>query len=659
MSDLSTLTGYSHKPPVSNAPVAATKSTNSYYPPDDDDFYSDDDYGDGSEFDSVAPVTNGDCPVDPTNDVNNEPMKHSTSPPTEGTKAQDHQNGAPNPSGREESGEFEKIQSSQETSYQFAALSVLSETNSVVVPNDWDENSDFDGGSMSPISLELDTGRSDTGACSMAPLNGKAFGTHGAHSAAASTCCLSDEEPEEYPAKRLQSPLKRFRTFGMGVKAEPEPPMDDWPPVLDPYMEEGQSGVQDNNLEHQPANGATSNAEGAEDHIDKQPHNYFAGSSYDSIKPRNFRPAGSILNRFRSLHSTKVHPPMDDWPPVLHPYLEEEQSDIQANDATPNAECSDDKQPQNNNDKTFFESNRPKESRPVGDVLKRFSSRPCSNWDIPMEEDLPPVLEPYLETSQPNVQANYATCNAERDDDKQPQNSLSGACLSSRPSESRKIPNTLKRFRSLGSGTKVEPPMDDWVPFADTWSEGSSHESDNWKTYSSPVPYADGPFMNSRPVAQQSETSLSDISLRSHGNDDAPAKPAHDVKKPNESTPNKTRLSIADIADASSSEPQNSQKKRKAADIESISQDVQPQISLGDLKNSQTQTTTDLASIAEIEPKPSIDSEAERPRKRARTTPENGGRGIAGYAATALAGAVAGSVGTVVLLASLPPNLFY
>lgn len=51
---------------------------------------------------------------------------------------------------------------------------------------------------------------------------------------------------------------------------------------------------------------------------------------------------------------------------------------------------------------------------------------------------------------------------------------------------------------------------------------------------------------------------------------------------------------------------------------------------------------------------------SERPRKRARTIkkPHSRARTLAKYAATAAAGAVAGSIGAIVALASLPPNFF-
>lgn len=150
----------------------------------------------------------------------------------------------------------------------------------------------------------------------------------------------------------------------------------------------------------------------------------------------------------------------------------------------------------------------------------------------------------------------------------------------------------------------------------------------------------------------------------------------------------KTRVSIADILDTKTA--QGVASKRKASEMmsdedlsypdtagiytfdanptplevdtskEIYSQDAQPQPSL-DHYNSSTQATG-IHTIKETAPAP----EEERPSKRVKAfegvrgeAPQAGhGRGFVSHTATAIAGALIGSVGTVALLASLPPDFF-
>ncbi|ODM16473.1 hypothetical protein SI65_07980 [Aspergillus cristatus] len=94
----------------------------------------------------------------------------------------------------------------------------------------------------------------------------------------------------------------------------------------------------------------------------------------------------------------------------------------------------------------------------------------------------------------------------------------------------------------------------------------------------------------------------------------------------------------------------------QCVDDESFSQDAQPRPSLPDLEDS-TQNTS-IHSIPEDEPEePKSVPEVERPSKRIKTSDEGRGRFVT-HAATALAGAVLGGLGTVALLASLPPDYF-
>ena len=88
----------------------------------------------------------------------------------------------------------------------------------------------------------------------------------------------------------------------------------------------------------------------------------------------------------------------------------------------------------------------------------------------------------------------------------------------------------------------------------------------------------------------------------------------------------------------------------------SFSQDAQPRPSLPDLEDS-TQNTG-LQFISEIKPEePESVPEMERPSKRIKISDEGSGRFVT-HAATALAGAVMGGLGTIALLASLPPDYF-
>lgn len=153
-----------------------------------------------------------------------------------------------------------------------------------------------------------------------------------------------------------------------------------------------------------------------------------------------------------------------------------------------------------------------------------------------------------------------------------------------------------------------------------------------------------------------------------------------------------TRVSIADIVDESTSEVhysgQRNSLKRKAADMESQPAefggfslpesfgdaqmaavcsdaasslpDAQPQTPMKVFDNSASQIT-DIPAITELEkPRPVAPeaSEGEPRRKRVKVT--NGSRrsSFAGYAVSALIGAVVGGIGTVAALASLPPDFF-
>lgn len=89
---------------------------------------------------------------------------------------------------------------------------------------------------------------------------------------------------------------------------------------------------------------------------------------------------------------------------------------------------------------------------------------------------------------------------------------------------------------------------------------------------------------------------------------------------------------------------------------ENVSQDAQPRPSLHDLDGS-TQHTGHY-SIPEDKPEESRSvPQVERPNKRLKTSYEGRGHFVT-HAATALAGAVIGGLGTIALLASLPPDYF-
>lgn len=148
----------------------------------------------------------------------------------------------------------------------------------------------------------------------------------------------------------------------------------------------------------------------------------------------------------------------------------------------------------------------------------------------------------------------------------------------------------------------------------------------------------------------------------------------------------KTRVSIADILDTQTAAQGTTPSKRKASEMMSVdkevdsngiytldadhaplevdtnketySQDAQPQPSLSQYNNS-TQASN-MSIIDETAPGSSTTKE-ERPSKRVKIddAPQAGrGRGFGSHTATAIAGALVGSVGTVALLASLPPDFF-
>lgn len=150
----------------------------------------------------------------------------------------------------------------------------------------------------------------------------------------------------------------------------------------------------------------------------------------------------------------------------------------------------------------------------------------------------------------------------------------------------------------------------------------------------------------------------------------------------------KTRVSIADILDTQTA--QGGASKRKASEMmsdkdlscpdstslyafdanptpleadtskETYSQDAQPQPSLSQFNSSTQATGMDIIEEA------ASTVEEERPSKRVKTSEQVGGealqarrgRSFVSHTATAIAGALVGSVGTVALLASLPPDFF-
>lgn len=91
-------------------------------------------------------------------------------------------------------------------------------------------------------------------------------------------------------------------------------------------------------------------------------------------------------------------------------------------------------------------------------------------------------------------------------------------------------------------------------------------------------------------------------------------------------------------------------------DKESFFHDAQPRPLLSDLDDSTQHTGLYPIPEDKLE-KPRSVPEVERPSKRLKTSDEGRGRFVT-HAATALAGAVVGGLGTIALLASLPPDYF-
>ncbi|BDD60200.1 hypothetical protein MPDQ_002800 [Monascus purpureus] len=238
-------------------------------------------------------------------------------------------------------------------------------------------------------------------------------------------------------------------------------------------------------------------------------------------------------------------------------------------------------------------------------------------------------------------------------------------------------------------------PFDDWAP-------GNSAATGSYPLQSQSVPsvpYTDGPFVNreSQPEAQNEGTSAH---LASSSNDcfrnrldlrELRQFPnSANLPKPNFSLPSsvgadretgkqlsggptsmKSRVSIADIVDTSPLEPRTIQKpsmKRKAAEMEIDSVGSEPaalaasssrghEISLQDaqiLPRTPEESTKALPDLVPIQ----INEEDERRRKRIKTTQESRRRSIVSHVTTAVVGAVVGGLGTVALLASLPPDFF-
>ncbi|OJJ33790.1 hypothetical protein ASPWEDRAFT_28985 [Aspergillus wentii DTO 134E9] len=227
--------------------------------------------------------------------------------------------------------------------------------------------------------------------------------------------------------------------------------------------------------------------------------------------------------------------------------------------------------------------------------------------------------------------------------------------------------------------------------------------------FSAPAPYTDGPFVNSRPLPMPLGIGICrGVPGLSHARDDTKNRMATEVSTqaeehsfleqsldtPQDERRSKTRVSIADIVDTSLETPdiQKAPVKRKAAEMEmdsfasdaaatnnfascaesnppdtkqpleesideTFSQDAQPQVLIGDLKDSSTQLT-DACSVDESKSDKGDTFENERPSKRAKTTHEPSSGGFARHAATALVGAVVGGLGTIAVLASLPPDYF-
>ena len=130
--------------------------------------------------------------------------------------------------------------------------------------------------------------------------------------------------------------------------------------------------------------------------------------------------------------------------------------------------------------------------------------------------------------------------------------------------------------------------------------------------------------------------------------DSGAARDASLKRKAVDEEPNPVGASIY-TSDASPAPLENGQPEHKA-DNDTFSQDAQPQLSMADLDSS-----TQVTGIQSID-EPKSAPEEVRPSKRMKTEPQ--GRGFASHAATAIAGALVGGLGTVALLASLPPDYF-
>lgn len=210
----------------------------------------------------------------------------------------------------------------------------------------------------------------------------------------------------------------------------------------------------------------------------------------------------------------------------------------------------------------------------------------------------------------------------------------------------------------------------------------------------------DGPwYQPAEPTATPGQLELSSSSVSGS------SEPQHDSGhvKANQGSPadermlvKKKRVSISDIVHAPSVEDKSEQKeslKRKADEMEmeslsdpvaatkssaehadlstidysavnasegSFSQDAQPRASEGGTKSSPSQLS-DLQPIEEHQPgqsAPQSIHEDQPPRKRVNTGQSPRVGSIASHATTALVGAVVGGLGTIVALASLPPEYF-
>lgn len=114
------------------------------------------------------------------------------------------------------------------------------------------------------------------------------------------------------------------------------------------------------------------------------------------------------------------------------------------------------------------------------------------------------------------------------------------------------------------------------------------------------------------------------------------------------------RSSVHPYASGANTVPLGASQRVDDTDMDVFSQDAQPRPSMPDLDDS-TQNTG-IYSIDESKPVPV--PEEERHSKRVKTSDGRRARGFVTHAATALAGAVVGGLGTIALLASLPPEYF-